>query len=239
MSHTFPHRPLFASEKFKGTSKGGIYGDTVEELDWSVGEVLECLRRNNLEDNTLVIFTSDNGPWYNGSAGGLRGGKGQSFEGGFRVPMIACWPGRIPKGMTCREPATILDVFPTSLGLAGLDAPQDRTIDGRDILGLLSGEEERTPHDAFYFYYLDELQGIRAGKWKYYRAINLYKFPVPLNKKRAAGRLGELPLLYDLEIDSGESYNLAKDKPEIVEKMESLMKTWDEAMKRNPGGWIS
>jgi arylsulfatase A-like enzyme len=242
MPHTFPHRPLHASAGFKGKSKAGIYGDAVEELDWSVGQVMECLRANNLENNTLVVFTSDNGPWYNGSANGLRGGKGQSFEGGFRVPMLAQWPGRIPGGTICGELATILDFFPTCLPLAGLGMPQDRIIDGRDIFGLLSGEETSSPNEALYFYHHDELEAVRVGKWKYYRAISLYKYPTPVNKKMgrrgASGRLGEWPLLYNLETDPGESYNLAGNHPEIVEKMEALMKGWEREMQRNPEGWI-
>ncbi|MBI4831592.1 MAG: hypothetical protein HY801_08580, partial [Candidatus Lindowbacteria bacterium] len=121
----------------------------------------------------------------------------------------------------------------------GLDLPPDRTIDGRDIFGLLSGKEKSTPHEALYFYRLDDLEGIRVGKWKYYRAISLYKFPAPINKSRASGKVGELPLLYDMEIDPGESYNLAKRHPDIVEQMETLMKAWEEEMKRNPGGWIA
>jgi arylsulfatase A len=241
LAHTFPHRPLHASKKFRYTSKAGLYGDVVEEIDWSVGEIMACLRRNGLERNTLVIFSSDNGPWYYGSSGGLRGGKGQSFEGGFRVPFIAKWPGRIKPNSSCTEPAMIIDIFPTLLHLNGIEQPKDRIIDGKNILGLLTGKEKKSPHDAFYFYHHDELEGVRAGKWKYFRKINLYKYPVPVNKtfaKIAAGKLGKWPLLYDMDLDPFECYNMADNMPDMVVKMEGIMKKWEREMVKNPEGWI-
>jgi uncharacterized sulfatase len=124
-AHTFPHRPLFASERFRERSDGGIYGDTVEEIDWSVGQLMETLEAKGLASNTLVVFTSDNGPWYQGSPGHLRGRKGQSYEGGHRVPFIVRWPGRIEAGTSSDEPAMNIDVFPTCLALAGLSLPRD------------------------------------------------------------------------------------------------------------------
>ena len=142
LAHTFPHQPLFASERFSGKSKAGKYGDAVEEIDWSVGEIVDCLRRDGIEDNTLLIFTSDNGPWFEGNTGSLRGRKGQSYEGGFRVPFIARWPGRIPQGRVSAEPIMNLDLFPTLLTLAGVGSPKDRIIDGRDISGLLIGKAD-------------------------------------------------------------------------------------------------
>lgn len=244
-AHTFPHQPLFASERFRGKSKGGIYGDTVEEIDWSVGQIMDCLERNGLERNTLVLFTSDNGPWFEGDPGRHRGRKGQSYEGGFRVPMIARYPDRIPAGRVCNEPAMNIDFFPTSLALAGLELPQDRTTDGRNILGLMTGEVEQTPHDAFYFYHVDELEAIRVGKWKYIRNIHHYVWPIPTDKetmfagRMGRGRLGRWPLLYDLDLDPSESYNLIDNHPEVGRHLRERMERWEAEMERNLRGWVT
>ena len=148
MAHKDPHLPFFPSERFAGRSDGGPYGDAVEEFDWSTGEILAALERLGIADQTLVIVTSDNGPWFEGSAGDLRGRKGQSFEGGFRVPLVARWPGRIPAGTVAGVPAMGIDLFPTLLGLAGLGLPSDRVIDGTDIWPLLAGEAEDPPDRA-------------------------------------------------------------------------------------------
>ncbi|MBI9082390.1 MAG: sulfatase [Desulfobacterales bacterium] len=239
LAHTFPHRPLFASEEFRYKSGLGLYGDVVEELDHHTGRVLDYLKGNGLEDNTLVFFTSDNGPWYYGSSGGLRGGKGQSFEGGFRIPMIARWPGLIPPASVCNRPAMITDLFPTILPLAGIQPPQDRIIDGRDISGLLTGKGAEAPDRALFFYHHETLEGVRMGTYKYYREINMYKYPMPVNKKWmkvASGKLGQFPLLYDLETDPTESYNLADNRPDLVRKMEAVMNRWEASMGKNRAG---
>jgi arylsulfatase A len=239
LSYTAPHRPLFASDEFRYKSKGGLYGDVVEEIDFYVGKVLDAVEKSGKGDDTLILFTSDNGAWYYGSNGGLRGGKGQSFEGGFRVPLIANWPGHIQAGSICQEPAINLDIFPTLLSLVGLDLPTDRIIDGKNVLGLLTGSEAESPHDALYFYHSDILEGIRVGKYKYYRKINLYKYPVPVNKKLAgiaAGKLGKWPLLYDLETDPYENYDLSDNQPELVAEMEAIMSLWEKQMAENPEG---
>lgn len=244
LAHTFPHQPLYASEGFKDRSKAGIYGDAVEELDWSVGEILAGLKENRLEDNTMVLFTSDNGPWYNGSTGGLRGRKGQSHEGGYRVPLIVRWPGKIPAGNICREAAMNIDFFPTFLALAGLALPSDRIIDGKNILGLLTGKETKTPHEALYFYHQQELEGVRAGHWKYFRDTNHYVWPMPVDKhttflgKGDKGTLADWPNLYDLSGDSAECYNLAQRYPEVCARLEQLMRQWEAEIARNPGGWL-
>ncbi len=241
MAYNAPHRPLYPSEKFRRKSRSGLYGDVVEELDYYVGKLLDALREKGLEQNTLVFFSSDNGPWYNGSAGGLRGGKGQSFEGGFRVPMIAKWPGRIRPNSRCAEMASILDIFPTLLAIAGVKLPVDRVIDGKDITGLLTGKARTSPHETLYFYHHDDLEGVRHGSYKYYRLINLYKYPLPVNKKWGSvgkARIGEWPLLYDLSIDPGESYNLSQNMPEKVSEMEAIMKRWEKAMAENPAGIV-
>jgi uncharacterized sulfatase len=244
LAHTFPHQPLFVSERFRGKSNGGLYGDTVEEIDWSMGEILQCLRKNRLEQDSLIFFTSDNGPWFEGNPGHWRGRKGQSYEGGFRVPMIARYPALIPGGTVCHEPAMNIDFFPTSLALAGLQLPRDRIIDGKDITGLLSGKQDTTPHEAFYFYHLDELEAIRVTRWKYIRNIHHYVWPAPIDKpatllgRFSKGRLGRWPLLYDLELDPGESYNLIDTHREVGQKLLTKMKKWEEDLRENPRGWI-
>jgi len=240
-AHTFPHRPLYASKNFKNRSEGGIFGDTVEEIDWSVGRILDTLKENNLDSNTLVIFTSDNGPWYQGSPGEFRGRKGQSYEGGHRVPFIARWKGHIKPGSVCTEPAMNIDLFPTCLASAGLTLPDDRIIDGMDIRRLLIQENSKTPHDYFFFYHHGELEGIRAESWKYFRSINHYSWPMPVNKK--FGSLisytnGPLPLLFNLGIDPGESYNVIEKYPGKAREFENVMARWEKEMTDNPGGWI-
>jgi len=230
-----PHIPLHPSKKFKGKSNGGLYGDVVEELDANVGQVLRCLKKNGLESNTLVIFTSDNGPWYHGSTGGQRGRKGQSYEGGFNVPMIARWPGKIKPQSVCSEPSINLDLFPTCLSAAGIDLPDDRLIDGKNILGLLSEKVKKSPHDALYFYHHDKLEGIRAGKWKYYTNISTYTYPVPVDKNHFAKGY-PAPWLYDLELDPTESYSLTESRPEVVREMETKIESWNRMMKKNPRG---
>jgi arylsulfatase A len=243
-AHTFPHQPLFPSERFEKKSRGGKYGDVIEEIDWSVGEILRCLRERGLEKNTLVIFTSDNGCWYEGSPGSLRGRKGQSYEGGFSVPFIARWPGRIPRGSVCSEPAMNIDLFPTALALAGLEPPGDRIIDGKDISGLLTGRAKQTPHDIFYFYHYNELEGVRMGRWKYLRKTNRYVYSVPLDTAAVpdtlAGKVmgNRWPLLYDLSIDRNESYNVINTYPEVAEKLSNAMVEWEAKISKNPGGWL-
>jgi arylsulfatase A len=256
LAHKDPHLPHFPSEKFKNRSEGGRYGDSVEEVDESLGEIIDCLEKNGLDDNTLVLFTSDNGPWYEGSTGGHRGRKGQSFEGGFRVPLLAWWPGRIAPGSVCRAPCMNIDFFPTVLELAGLDLPADRIIDGKSIRGLLGGEETESSHEALFFFHHNELEGVRAGDWKYFRFINTYVWPIPLDKpnhfigKNAGGRdyipegsdvgvptMASWPLLYNLAIDSDESYNLVKKHPEVAEQMQAMMETFETDFVRNPRGW--
>ncbi len=239
-AHTFPHRPLHASAEFKNRSAGGLYGDVVEELDASVGQVLAALRRLNLDGNTVVMFTSDNGPWYDGSPGALRGRKGQSWEGGHRVPFLARWPGHIPAGLVSREPAMNIDIFPTCLALAGLEPPTDRIVDGTNITALLTVPNSPTPDEVLFFYHQGELEGIRAGKWKYIRSINHYVWPMPVNK--VGGRMSEhttgpLPLLFDLETDPGEAYDLSGKYPDVARRLADRMARWDEELQRNRMGW--
>jgi arylsulfatase A len=243
-AHTFPHQPLYASEKFSGKSKAGKFGDAVEEIDWSVGEIINKLSMQKIEQNTLIFFTSDNGPWYEGSPGGLRGRKGQSYEGGHKVPFIAKWPGHVPAGAVSSEPVVNLDIFPTLLFLVGIEQPSDRIIDGKNIEGLLSGSNPRSPHDNIYFYHYNQLEGVRSGKWKYFRKLNRYVWPIPLDAEYLPDAMGKkqlgnrAPLLYDLSVDPGENYNVINAYPDVAEKMHGILVKWEQQMKKNPRGFL-
>ncbi len=217
LPHTFPHTPLAASEEFLGKSRGGLYGDVVECIDWSAGRIMETLKELGLDDNTLVVFTSDNGPWLvkgkdGGSALPLRSGKGTTWEGGMREPTIMRWPGRIPAGTTCSEMATTMDLLPTIAALAGTKAPTDRIVDGKDIRPLMMGEPgAASPHEAFYYYRADELQAVRSGKWK-----------LVLEHIDRPGKTDVPQALYDLEKDIGETTDVSAKYPSIVKRLETL-----------------
>jgi len=221
LPHTFPHPPLFASEKFAGKSRHGRYGDVVEELDWSTGEILRTLREQGVEKSTLVIFTSDNGPWlakrqHGGSPGPLREGKGSTWEGGVRVPFIARWPSRIPEGIVTQAFATMMDLFPTFAALVGLEAPDDRVYDGEDLSAVLF---ERNPgREPLMFYWIRaQLRAVRKGPWKLHVATN-----EPANGTREATKHNP-PLLFNLLEDPSENHNLAASRPDVVSELLSLM----------------
>ncbi|HQU47407.1 MAG: arylsulfatase, partial [Planctomycetia bacterium 21-64-5] len=231
LAHNMPHVPLFVSDKFRGKTPRGLFGDVIEEIDWSVGRVLETLARLKLDERTLVIFTSDNGPWLSygdhaGSAGPLREGKGTSFDGGVREPCLMRWPGKIPAGTVCHEPAMTIDLLPTLARLAGASVPDDRIIDGLDIWPLISTQPgAKSPHDALYFYWGGELQGVRSGRWKLH-------LPHAYRSLAAGGGHGGLPSkyeqrrielsLFDLESDPGETKNVAAEHPDEVRRLKSL-----------------
>ncbi len=232
-AHTFPHVPLYASENFRNRSKGGRYGDTIEEIDWSVGEVMRTLKEQGLDKNTLVIFTSDNGPWVDGSTGRHRGRKFDVFETGFRVPFIARWKGKVPAGITSQEPAMNLDIFPTILRITGTKSPGDRIIDGRDMLPLMLGRGISEKRD-FHFYWREHLWALRRDTWKYHRKHQypiIQQYPWPEIPRKG-------PLLYNLEDDPGESYSLIRNHPDVAKKMATRMDRWDRKMKDNPRGWL-
>jgi arylsulfatase A-like enzyme len=246
LAHTFPHQPLAASANFAGKSQAGKYGDAVEEIDWSVGQIVDALDRAAIADNTLIIFTSDNGPWFEGSAGNLRGGKGQSMDGGFKVPFVAKWPKHIQPGAQSAELVTNLDIFPTLLALAGLEQPTDRLIDGVNMLGLLTGTTEQSPRKEFFYYHYDELQAVRIGTWKYIRRTNRYVWPIPLDAEAISRKFGtkqlgsdRAPLLYDLRRDPGERYNVIATHPDIAAKLEGAMAAWEAKNKNNPRGFAA
>ena len=215
LAHTFPHVPLFASEPFRGKSPAGLYGDVVEELDWSVGQILATVRTEGLERRTFVFFSSDNGPWkvfrsHGGSAGPLHEGKGSTWEGGMRVPGIAWWPGRIPAGSIQREPASTMDLLPTCAKLAGTPLP-DVPLDGRDLAPLLFGNGTR-PAEVFLYYRGPDLYAARLGPWKAHfitRSSYGPDAPVPHNP----------PLLFHLGEDPGEQWNLANEKPDVLRQI--------------------
>lgn len=228
--HSMPHVPLFVSDKFRGKSKQGAYGDVIRELDWSVGQILDAVKRCGLDEQTLVWFTSDNGPWLSygnhaGSAGPLREGKGTTWEGGQRVPGIVRWPGRVPAGRECREFASTMDVLPTLAKLAGADLP-DRKIDGHDVWPLLSGAPDaKTPWPAFYYYWDRQLEAIRSGPWKLhfphaYRSLS--------GKPGADGQPGPYvqrtteEALYNLDEDVGERTDVAAQHPDVVRRLREL-----------------
>ena len=211
-------RVPFASKAFRGKSANGPYGDSVEELDWSTGAVLDTLRRLKLEKKTLVVFTSDNGTPRRRKGGGSNaplGGSGYTTaEGGMRVPCVVCWPGQVPAGTACDELTTMMDWLPTLAALAGEKPPRDRTIDGRDIRPLLAGKPgARTPHKAFYYYQQDQLQAVRSGRWKLYLSV---KAPFRRMDAFTKARIGGL---FDVQADPGEQRNLAAKHPEIVARL--------------------
>jgi arylsulfatase A-like enzyme len=228
LPHPMPHVPLFCSEPFEGKSEQGRYGDVIMEIDWSVGEIMTALHECGLDHETLVIFTSDNGPWLSygnhaGSTGPLREGKGTTWEGGVRVPCVMRWPGRIPPGHVCDEPAMTIDILPTIAELIGAELPAHR-IDGKSIWPLMAGDPDAaSPHEVLYFYYHDNhLEALRSGRWKlvlphHYRSLT--------GEPGQDGQPGgysqrECGLeLYDLETDVGEEHDVAEEHPEVVTRL--------------------
>ena len=221
LPHTFPHLPLFASPNFHGKSSNGRYGDAVEEIDWSTGEIMKCLDRLKLSDNTLVLFTSDNGS--NGRNGGsnapLAGAKGSTMEGGMRVPMIARWPGKIPAASTCNALSTTMDVLPTFCELAGAELPKAK-IDGHDIGGLLTGEQTESPYEVLFYYRRRQLQAVRWKHWKYHLELDQthpnWTSPEPLGKGRPAK-------LVNLNTDLREKMDVSQQHPEVMQEIHSLI----------------
>jgi arylsulfatase len=232
VAHNMPHVPLHVSDKFAGKSARGLYGDVIEEIDWSVGQVLDALRRHNLEENTWVIFTSDNGPWHSygnhaGSAGPLREGKGCVYEGGVREPCVMRWPGKIPAGRVCGDPLMTIDLFPTIARQAGAALPRHK-IDGLDVWPILSGAPgAKNPHDAYFFYFgSNELQALRSGKWKL-----ILPHTVRIMNGQPGGTNGQPARytqvkagleLYDLEKDLGETTNVAEQNLDVVKRLHGL-----------------
>lgn len=230
VAHSMPHVPLFASAKTRGQSEQGLYGDVIMEIDWSVGEILACIKKHQIDDHTLVIFTSDNGPWLSygnhaGSAGPLREGKGTTWEGGVREPCIMRWPGKIPAGTTCDELTATIDILPTVANLIGAKLP-GHPIDGQDIWPLMAGVAgAKTPHEYYCYYWGNELQCIRSGDWKLhfphsYRSLT----GKPGNDGTPNGYTqGKTDLaLFHLVEDIGETKDVKDQHPEVVARLQAL-----------------
>jgi arylsulfatase A-like enzyme len=223
--HTAVHTPIAPGKAFRGKSANGRFGDWVEEVDWSVGRVLDTLRELKLNDNTLVIFTSDNGPWLikgadGGSAGPLRGGKGSTWEGGVRVPTLAWWPGRIAPGSVCDRIAGTIDLLPTAVSVAGGTVPDEPVIDGRDISPLLLGKATESPRKVHYYFSQLALQAVREGPWK----LAIAPQPETMGKGTLPDASGKAPRLYHLDREIGERTNVADQHPEIVTRLDALAK---------------
>ena len=220
-AHSFPHVPLFASDEWAGRSLRGLYGDVVEELDASVGAVLDAVREAGAAENTFVVFTSDNGPWLimderGGSAGLLREGKGCTFEGGMREPTIVWAPDRVPAGTTNPGMGSTLDLLPTFLSLAGLDSPSDRVLDGVDLSGAWTRGED-SPRETMFFHRGYDLYAVRQGPWKaHFVTQDAYG---PGSRQRTEH---DTPLLYHLEHDPSEQYNVSSDHPDVIAELRAL-----------------
>ena len=228
VTHSMPHVPLAVADRFRGRSAGGLYGDVIESLDWSTGAILDALRDEGLRENTIVIFTSDNGPWAEmparmfsgdtikpwdaGSAGPFRGSKASTWEGGMREPFIVRWPGRVPAGRVSDAFLTALDVYPTLLRAAGVTPPADRAIDGFDVMATLSGTADSPRHE---FFYLNNgnLEGVRDDRWKLRVVSSTPKVPA-------------VPQLFDLVADPYERFDLAARQPEHVDRLAARMRAF-------------
>ena len=233
LAHSLPHIPLFRSDKFEDASKAGFYGDVIEEIDWSVGQIVQRLKAHGLENNTMVLFTSDNGPWHifkthGGSSGLLRGAKGGTFEGGMREPAIFWWPGQIKPGVIM-DLGTTMDLLPTICKLTGIELPDDRVYDGYDISDVLL-EKQASPRNTVFYYRGERVFAIRKGAYKAHFVTQLEygsktAHPItgePLNIKGSRTVLEE-PLLYNVDIDPSEQFNIAGENPEIVSEFEDIL----------------
>lgn len=227
LAHTMPHVPLYVSDKFKGHSKRGIYGDVIEEIDWSVGQINKTLKDLGLDKNTLVVFTCDNGPWlsrgtHGGTAEPLREGKGTTFEGGMRVPCVMKWPNVIAAGSECIEIASTMDLLPTFANITGSDLPSNK-IDGHNIIDLMSSKKNaKSPTKVFYFYKGWDLEAVRYGKWKLHfpHAYTSWIKSETGNNYGVKGIKKEIELsLFDLSADIGEHKNVAVENPKIIRKI--------------------
>lgn len=236
LAHSMPHVPLFVSERFAGRSDAGLYGDVVETIDWGVGELLATLERLDLDENTLVVFTSDNGPWWEGSTAGLRSRKGNAWEGGLRVPFVARWPAGIPPSTTSDAATMNIDLLPTLVALAGGALPDDRPIDGRDISSVLRGSHE-SPHEALYLYRGDRIAAVRSGDWK----LVVESFYVAVLATIGHSNYYYHPgLLFDLADDPAETYSVTREHPEVAVELRALLEKGRGTIENTstpPGPW--
>jgi len=246
LAHAMPHKPLAASKDFyTPETPDDLYADVIRELDWSVGQIFARLKALGLDDNTMVIFTSDNGPWYGGSTGGLRGMKGKTWDGGLRVPMIARWPGKIPAGVVNKSPAATIDVLPTILKAASVAVPSDRVIDGEDIMSMLKSGKAPSPNEVVFGMKRTNLAIIRSGKWKLHvrapggmsnrgdnwidpRGPDGVTILAPREQSRPSRypgvKGGDKPknmMLFDLENDPAEQNDLSAKHPDVVKRLKA------------------
>jgi uncharacterized sulfatase len=234
VAHTFPHVPLHAPAGRRGTSHGGLYGDVVEELDDGVGRLMDALARRGLDRTTLVLVTSDNGPWFEGSSGATRGRKHDVFEGGMRVPFIARWSGRIAPGQVRDDLVIGIDVLPTVLELAGLPAPADRVLDGQS-LGAMLTTGAPGPERAIYFHQLGAVRAVRDGRFKLHDR-HVVPYGNPMNW-RWARSVEQGPWLFDLAVDPAESYDVSLRYPAERRRLEALVQAQTHALATNRRGW--
>jgi len=239
LAHSMPHVPIAVSNKYKNKSGAGLFGDLMMEIDWSIGEVIKALDKNGLTKNTLVIFTSDNGPWltfgnHAGSSGGLREGKGSAWDGGVKVPCIMSYPGVIAPGSICNNLAATMDVLPTIAGLTKTKFPTNK-IDGVDILSLLTQKPNANPRDHFVYYYdNNSLKAVRQGVWKlvFAHQSQTYK-ATDMGKDGFPGKYASVAVpmaLYDLSTDPGETLDVAKHNPAVVVALTAIADTYRTAL---------
>lgn len=229
LAQAMPHYPVHASAAFQGKSRAGLYGDAVQEIDWGIGEILSTLEQLGLDEKTLVMFSSDNGPWMQGNPGYLRGRKLLWFEGGFRVPFLARWPGVIPADTVNPGMSANFDLFPTCLNMAGVPVPKDRIIDGIDMLPLLKGNAP-SARDTFYYYDVRNAVAVRYQQWKYVRR---HTTDISTFWPTKQG-----PFLFDLEGDPNESYSLSESRPEMANQLAGMLENFVLDMDENLRGWL-
>ncbi|MEM7358233.1 MAG: sulfatase [Pseudomonadota bacterium] len=241
--YPMPHYPLHRSDDFREVSARGDYGDVIEEIDFSVGRILKQLRDREIRDNTLVVFTSDNGPWLvmgdeGGSAGSLRNGKGTTFEGGVRVPAVARFPGEYARNLKIASPLSMMDWFPTLVELGGANVPDGTHIDGQSMLPMLASDGEVNSDRSLYFYSHGKIEAIRQGKWKYKRPFSNLNNPIPKIIRPILGGEFNLAehgaLLFDLSVDPGETINLIDSYLEIGAKLETQIKDFEDNLGLQP-----
>lgn len=232
LAHNFPHEPLHVRESRLGQSEGGLYGDVVEELDKDIGLLVDTLREEGILDNTLIIITSDNGPWFLGNPGAVRGRKGDTFEGGMHVPFIAHWPNKIQAGQVIDGLAMGTDLLPTVLAMLNLPQPTDRIIDGKSLLGMLT-QQQASPHDYLY-YYSGKLLAIRDKDYKFVptRGIHYGMASLPIAVTVPKG-----PYLFDMRQIGNESYDVQANRPEVFQRFEQVFQEREASMAENRAGW--
>lgn len=256
-AHKDPHQPFFPSPQFRGKSQAGPYGDAVEELDNSVGQILKHLDSLRLKENTIVIVSSDNGPWFEGNPCGLRGRKGQVYEGGYRVPFLLRYPKKFQRGFETDIPAMGIDLLPTLVKEAGVSVPNDRIIDGANLFDLLqdTSSSSRSYTRPLFFFHDYVFESVRVGNWKYIETNYSYTWPIPLqnpqyvtnefvgkyspvNSDTAINRLDEWPKLYNVKLSSSESYNLRSRNTNKTKELKAVLEAFRNDFKQNPRGWI-